>query len=428
MHILADVLFYMFVSFGMITTVHLGLYIGGANIYDIWQYRRQARQAGTRRRKRLPGVSVVIPAYNEEVSIERCLESVRMTKYPHLKVMVHNDISTDSTADIIRAYQQKYPKFDLRLVNRRHRAGKAGGVNYLIQKYAKTELVMTLDADCILRPDSIRKAVEYFDDPKVVGVAANVRLLDKRSVLGILQQFEHLIGYRSKKFYTIANCEFIVGGVASTYRRDILDKVGYYGTDTQTEDIGLSMKIVALGNKEHRLVYGSDVVAMAEGAHTFKMLLKQRYRWKMGSLQNLLIHARLLFNPSRKYSPSLTFYRLPMAFFSEIMLLMQPLIVGFIFYLSFHYHTFGLFLGAYLTITLYVLLTIWPDEHSTIARKLQKSLYAPFLYFVFYIMDTVQVIAIVRCLLNPKMVARQTKEQQAAWTPPTRSGQQASFF
>jgi poly-beta-1,6-N-acetyl-D-glucosamine synthase len=427
MHIVADALFYMFVSFGMITTVHLGLYIAGANIYDIWQYRRQARQASTRRRKKLPSVSVVIPAYNEEVSIERCLESVRMTKYPHLKVMVHNDISTDSTADIIRAYQQKHPKFDLRLVNRRHRAGKAGGVNYLIQKYAKTELVMTLDADCILRPDSIRKAVEYFDDPKVVGVAANVRLLDKRSVLGILQQFEHLIGYRSKKFYTIANCEFIVGGVASTYRREILDKVGYYGTDTQTEDIGLSMKIVALGNKEHRLVYGSDVVAMAEGAHTFKMLLKQRYRWKMGSLQNLLIHARLLFNPGRRYSPSLTFYRLPMAFFSEFMLLMQPLILGFIFYLSFHYHTFGLFLGAYLTITLYVLLTIWPDEHSTIARKVQKSLYAPFLYFIFYIMDTVQVIAIARCLLNPKMVARQTKEQQAAWTPPTRSGQQASF-
>jgi cellulose synthase/poly-beta-1,6-N-acetylglucosamine synthase-like glycosyltransferase len=286
---------------------------------------------------------------------------------------------------------------------------------------------MTLDADCILRPDAIKNAVQYFDDPKIVGVASNVRLADNHSTLGVLQQFEHLIGYRSKKFYTITNCEFIVGGVASTYRREVIEQVGFYGTDTQTEDIGLSMKVVALGNRDNRIVYASDVVAMAEGAHSFKALLKQRYRWKMGSLQNLLIHVRLLFNPRKKYSPSLTFYRLPMAFFSEFMLLMQPVVIGYIIYLSIVYHTIGLFLGAYLTITLYVLLTIWPDEHSTLKRKLAKSLYAPFLYFAFYIMDTVQVIAIIRCLFNPKMIARQTAEQQAAWTPPSREGVQAQF-
>lgn len=424
MEIFGDILFYMFITFGLINTFHLGLYIGGANLYDIWQYRRHSTQ---RRRTRLPDVTVVIPAYNEELVIERCLESVRLTQYPHLSVIVHNDISSDATADIIRAYQKKYPKFDLRLVNRHHRAGKAGGVNYCIKKYAKSDLIMTLDADCILRPDAIKKAVRYFDDPKVVGVAANVRLMDKPTVLGILQQFEHLIGYRSKKFYTMTNCEFIVGGVASTYRKDILKRVGYYGTDTQTEDIGLSMKVVALGNKDHRIIYGSDVVAMAEGALTFRELLKQRYRWKMGSLQNLLIHSRLMFKIDRRYSPMLTFYRLPMAFFSELMLLSTPIIIGYIIYLSVTYNTAGLFLGAYLTITLYVLLTLWPDEHTPIQRKVARSFYAPFLYFIFYIMDAVQVIAIVRCLMNPRMMARKTKQDQAAWTPPTRAGQQASF-
>lgn len=425
MDVIGDILFYMFITFGMITTVHLGLYLGGANLYDIWQYRRQSHLP--KRRRSWPSVTVVIPAYNEELSIVRCLESVRLTKYPKLQVIVHNDMSTDNTVKLIRAYQKKYPSFDLRLVNRRHRAGKAGGVNYCLQKYAKSDLVMTLDADCVLRPDAIKNAVQYFDDKRVVGVAANVRLMDKRTALGILQQFEHLIGYRSKKFYTIANCEFIVGGVASTYRREIIEHVGYYGTDTQTEDIGLSMKVVALGNKAHRIVYGSDVVAMAEGAHSFRALLRQRYRWKMGSLQNMLMHARLMFNVSSKYTPTLTFYRLPMAFFSEFMLLMQPFVLGYIFYLSIVYNTVGLFLGAYLTITLYVLLTIWPDEHSTIKRKVVKSLYAPLLYFTFYIMDTVQVIAIIRCLLNPKMVARRAAEQQAAWTPPSREGVQAQF-
>ncbi len=425
MHHLTEAMFYMFLVFGMINTVHLGLYVVGANFYDIWQYRRQSRNARAKKLK-WPPITVLVPAYNEELAIERCLDSVRATKYPKLEVIVHDDQSTDRTAAIVRAYEKKYPAFKLRLVSRRKRAGKAGGLNYCLHKYTKTELVMTLDADCILQPDAIRRAVRYFDNPKVVGVAANVRLISERSVLGILQQFEHLIGYRSKKFYSVTNCEIIIGGVASTYRREALERAGYYKTDTQTEDIGLSMRIAALGNKANRLVYASDVVAMTEVVHSYRALLKQRYRWKMGCLQNLFMYTWLTLVVGSRYSLSLTMYRLPMAFLSEIMLLLQPLVLGYVIWLSLHYHTAGLFLGAYLTITVYVLFTIWPDEHTSRAKKLRSSFYAPLLYFAFYIMESVQVIAILRCLLNPKTVARKGKKQQAAWTPPARRGQTAN--
>ncbi len=426
MSIFEQVLLYIFIVTGLINTLHLGLYIGGANLYDMWQFKRKA-QMPKRSNRKLPEVTVVIPAYNEALVIERCLESVRQTKYPRLSVIVHNDLSTDATAAIVRAYQKKYPKFGLRLVNRRRRAGKAGGVNYCIQNYAKSELIMTLDADCALHPNAIKNAVRYFNDPQVVGVAANVRILDKNSVLGILQQFEHMIGYRSKKFFTMANCEFIVGGVASTYRRDILKQVGYYGTDTQTEDIGLSMKVVALGNRENRIIYAADVVAMAEGAHSFGALLKQRYRWKMGSMQNLLLHRGLIGNLNPVYSRALTLYRMPMALLSELILLLQPLVLFYIAYLSVVYNTVGFFLGAYLTLTLYVLATIWPDEHLATRTKFVKSAYAPLLYFAFYIMDTVQVIAILRVLFNPKQMTMRSGPAEAAWTPPSRIGQEVKF-
>jgi cellulose synthase/poly-beta-1,6-N-acetylglucosamine synthase-like glycosyltransferase len=427
---LEQLLLYIFVISGLINTVHLGLFIGGANLYDIWQYRRQAKAKARTPEENdclLPEVTVVVPAFNEELVIERCLDSIWNTNYPRLKAIVHNDMSTDTTVRLVNAYKKRHPQFDLRLVNRRQRAGKAGGVNYCIKRYVRSDLVMTLDADCVIRPDAIENAVHYFmESPDIVGVAANVRILDKRSVLGVLQQFEHLIGYRSKKFYTMANCEFIVGGVASTYRREILQRVGYYGTDTQTEDIGLSMKIVALGNRAHRIVYASDVVAMAEGAHSFRALLKQRYRWKMGSLQNLLLHMRLIGNVDKAYSRSLTFYRMPMAIIGELILLLQPIVIGYVLYLSIIYHTLGFFLGAYLTITVYVLIAIWPDEHLNQRKKVSKSLYAPLLYFSFYIMDAVQVIAIVRCLLHPRQVIRR-QGMQTAWTPPTRAGQQVRF-
>src|SRR5205823_3229472 len=130
-------------------------------------------------------------------------------------------------------------------------------------------------------------------------------------------------------------------------------------------DIGLSLKLVAAsGNREARIVYAADVVAMTEGVQTFKQLLRQRYRWKMGCLQNLFKHRQLILNrDTTKYNRLLTMYRLPMALVSEAMLILQPLLLVYIVYLSLHMHTLNILIGGYLTVTLYVLWTVWPDEH-----------------------------------------------------------------
>jgi len=395
-------------------------------MYDLRKL-RGSELSRKRRRGRRPLLTIVVPAHNEELVIERSLDSIRTNSYRKVEVIVHNDRSTDATAHIVRQYIQRHPSFNLRLVNRRHQVGKAGGMNYCIKEHAHGELIMSLDADCVLRRDALKRAVDYFGDAEVVGVAANVRLIEKRTVLGITQRFEHLIGYRSKKFYTLANCEFIVGGVASTYRREILREVGYYDTDTTTEDIGLSMKITALGNRQHRLVYASDVVAMTEGAHNFKALMKQRYRWKMGSMQNLLRHVGLIGRlDGGLYSRSLTWYRLPMALLSELILLIQPVLLTYIILLSLRAHTFALFMGAYVTITLYTLWTIMPDEHSSRRHKLHMVLYAPMLYFFFYIMDFIQIVAIVRCLLHPRTLLHPEK-RDTTWVSPERAGQQVHF-
>lgn len=415
-------LYMLLLTVSMINTVHLGLYIAGANLYDISQLRRPRLP----KRGRRALVSVVVPAHNEELVIERCLDSIRRSNYKKVEVFVHNDLSTDRTRQVVRAYQSKYPKFSLRLVNRRHQAGKAGGVNYCIKRYAKGEFVMTLDADCVLRKDAIRNAVSYFINPKVMGVAANVRLIDKPTVLGILQKFEHMIGYRAKKFYSLSNCEFIVGGVASTYRRDILKKVRYYDIDTVTEDIGLSLKVVALGNRDHRIVYGADVVAMTEGVHNINALLRQRYRWKMGGLQNLFKYTSLVGSTDPAYTKSLTWYRLPMAFFGEVLLLTQPLFLPYLVFVMVYYRTALPILGAYIVMTFYALVTIWFDEHSSARYKTAMSLYAPLLYFVFYIMDAVQIISIMRCLKHPDQIKRLGKHQ-TTWISPERAGQKALF-
>lgn len=424
---LQEIFFYIFITVGAINFLHLGFYIVGGDIYDIREFRRQKSEARAKKsRRKLPLVSIIIPAHNEELVIERCLESIRRSNYKKVEAIVHNDKSSDKTSKILAAYKKKYPKFKLRVINRRNNVGKGAGVNFAIKRYAKGELIMTLDADCVLHESAVRNTVKYFKDPRIIGVAANVRIMDSNNILGLLQKFEHMIGYRSKKFYTVTNSEFIIGGVASTYRIETMREVGFYDTDTQTEDIGLSMKIVATGNRSQRIIYAADVLAMTEGVQTFKALLKQRYRWKLGMMQNLVKHSSLFGSTDKRYSKMLTMYRVPMAYIGELILVMQPFLLGYLAYLSIHYQTTALFIGAYFTITLYVLWTIWPDEHSKLKRKLSLSFYAPVMYFIFYVMDLVQIAAIFKVLESPKQIFH-TGKGGGRWVSPERAGGDAEF-
>jgi biofilm PGA synthesis N-glycosyltransferase PgaC len=422
-----EFLFYLFVAISVIDIIHLGLYLVGANYYDIWQFRRASRVVKRNHHQLRPKVSVIIPAHNEEVGIVRCLDSVRRNTYRKLEIIVVDDASSDNTRRLVRQYIAKHPNRSIRLMYKQKNVGKADALNHVLRNSAQGDLVMTLDADSVLHRKSISNAVSYFDDPKVVGVAANVRILDSLSMLGLLQKFEHMVGYRSKKFFSVTNTEFIVGGVASTYRRDMLQKVRFYDNDTTTEDIGLSLKIVAQGNKDNRIIYASNVLAMTEGVQTFKALLRQRYRWKLGGLQNLIKHRGLVANRDKSYSRGLTFYRLPMAFLGELMLLLEPLAVGYVIYVCYLLFNPSMLIGAYMTITIYLLLNVWPDEHMTAGKKIKMSLYTPMMYFVFYLMNIVQLAAIFRCIFNHKQTLNRTRVS-GSWISPKRAGEQQIQF
>lgn len=436
---LALVIFWLFAGVSILYVVHFGLYLVGANFYDVWQQRRKGKGGGVRLPSRnepecavtatwsrpdlpeVPGlVSIVIAAHNEEAVIVRTLDSVRRSTYPFYEVLVADDASTDLTGQLVLDYHMQHPDMDLRIVRMSENVGKGGALNSALRQYARGQFVMTLDADSIIEPDAVANALSYFDDPYVAGVAANVQILEEPTALGILQRFEHMIGYRSKKLYSMLNCEFVVGGVASTYRMSVLRKVDFYDTDTLTEDIGLSAKITNLGNRRFRMIYGADVVAKTEGVLTFRALAKQRYRWKYGSIQNLIKYRSLVFNPSRRYTGTLTYYRMPMALLSEVTLLLSPLALTYAVYWSLATQTPALVIGAYATITAYTLLTIWMDENLTRRERARLTIYAPTAYFLFYIMDLVQLTAALRCIANARGLFR--RPEINTWKSPERAG------
>src|SRR5260370_24148328 len=243
-------LFYLFAVASTLYIVHFGFYLTGANLYDIWQFKRQRRLT---HRTHYPRVTIGVAAHNETKVIVRCLESIRRSHYLDVEVIVADDASVDCTKQLVRDYMLRHPAMNLRVYRMRKNVGKGEALNAVLRRYATGELVMTLDADSIITEDTIQNAVSYFDDPTIAGVAANVQVIHEPTMLGVLQRFEHMIGYRSKKAYSLLNCEFVIGGVASTYRMSTLRDVNFYDADTVTEDIGLSIKIVSRGNRAHRI-------------------------------------------------------------------------------------------------------------------------------------------------------------------------------
>lgn len=419
---MSEALFWVFITISIINTAHFGLYLVGANYYDILRFKKDAAPK-KRSRTPKPLVSVVIAAHNEEFTITRTLDSVRKSSYRNLEIIVVDDGSTDKTKRIVREYIQKYPKANIKLMYKQKNVGKGQALNHGIRNGAKGEFIMTLDADSLLGKKSVAHAVEYFDDPNIVGVAANVQVIDSQSVLGLLQRFEYMVGYRSKKFFTVTNCEFIVGGVASTYRASTLKDVGFYDDDIITEDIALSLKVIAQGNKENRVVYGVNVLARTEGVLTFKALLKQRYRWKMGNLQSIIKYRHLTGDTSGEHSAMLTWYRFPMAFLGELIVLLEPLVLVYVLYICLQLASFSFIVGAYIFITVYLLWNLLPDEHMNTREKLRMSSYAPVMYFIMYLMNIVQIVAIVRCIINYRQVTRQVKTH-STWKSPARAVQQ----
>lgn len=413
--------------FGVVSTLyvlHFGIYLTGANAYDVWQARRRRNLHHLRAEGKVPQpfVSVLIPAHNEELVVERCLESICASTYRHIEIFLVDDASTDRTYELATAYAQAHTAIPITVMRKEQNVGKAVALNTVLNSgQVRGELVMSLDADSLLDPSAIATAVDYFIDPTIVGVAANVQIIDDYTVLGVLQRFEHMVGYRSKKVYSITNSEFVIGGVASTYRMSVLRKVGYYDNDTQTEDIGLSIKIISNGNRLYRVVYAVDVVAHTEAVDNIRALFRQRYRWKYGSLQNLIKYRHLIGTFDDRFTPSLAFYRLPMAILSEFILLLSPFVWGYVIYMTLLHQNPGLVIGAYLTISFYTLVIVWFDEHATVKHRLHLTLYVPLAYFVYYIMDFIQLSAMLRCLYRSKALVGQ-KDVGSTWISPRRIG------
>jgi cellulose synthase/poly-beta-1,6-N-acetylglucosamine synthase-like glycosyltransferase len=405
----------------MINLVRMTLYLIGSDIYALKQLKTTK---ANRRNYYRPTVSLVVPAHNEAALIEKTLECLARLDYPKnkLQIIIANDGSTDGTSKIVQKFIKRHKgEINMVLFGQRN-GGKANVLNNAIRRLATGTFIMCLDADSLIAPDAIKKAVYHFRDKRVVAIASNVNIIENGTILGLAQRFEYLISYHMKKAQTIYNIEYIIGGIGSMFRRSVLEKVQYYDTNTMTEDIDLTMKIIAQGNKQHRIAYASDCITYTEAVPSIKSLVKQRFRWKYGRLQTFYKNYKMFFARDSIYSKTLTWLMLPYALLLEMLFLLEPLIVTLIIFTSIYYHSPGTILAALAVVSIYILINVWSSGHLTFKEKLRLSFFTPSMYVVMYLMSIVEYIALIQSISKLPALTKSLSSKRTTWVSPERSG------
>ena len=244
-----------------------------------------------------PGVSIIIPCYNESENVYETMNYALNVSYPEFEVIAVNDGSKDDTLAKLLDIAKNNPR--LKVVNLAENQGKALGLQAgaLVAKY---DYLVGIDGDALIDPYCVHWIVKHFMRyPQVAAVTGNPRIRNRTSLLGKIQvgEFSSIVGMIKRAQRSFGRL-FTVSGVITGFRRSAVHEVGYWSPDMLTEDIDITWKLQRNGwdvrFEPRALVW----ILMPE---TLKGLWKQRLRWAMGGAQVMLKNFKVLFLPKQTH-------------------------------------------------------------------------------------------------------------------------------
>lgn len=303
---------------------------------------------------RNPRVSIIVPAYNEEVTIIDSLESMLAQDYNNLDIIVINDGSKDDTlnvlknkynlkssrefSDRLKARMKEYPEFDCTAFNDvyydklkniividKKNGGKSTALNMGIL-LSDSEYTLNVDADTILRKDAISNTLrkKHKDSDAVscmIGIA-NEHPLDEDDIQPLFpkmwlvrrQWLEYLTSFVLwRAGNDDHNCITVIPGAYGFIKRSALLDIGGYKKHYLAEDGELTLRLLKGG---YKIQFIAEFLAWTEAPDNIRSLGKQRLRWYRGTLQNMIMHRDMLFNS--KYGWFLSWFVIPFAWFADV--------------------------------------------------------------------------------------------------------------
>ena len=279
-------------EFLLYTLAYIGLFAASFYIVSLFTYYRKRTELPVDTSKK---VSIIIPAYNEEASVEETIESALKIDYPknNLEIIVVDDGSKDKTYQLAKKYVSlKHPRV---IVLTKENGGKGTALNMGI-KVATGEIIFTMDADTMVSQDSLKKMTKFFSNKYVMAVTPAMGIRDPKTIWQKIQQIEYYMGVFLRKSFATMNAIHITPGAFSGYRKSFFEKYGGYDEKNITEDLEIALRIQ---HHDFLIENAPDAAIYTIGPRKFKELLIQRRRWYTGLIKNLWDYRKKLFGPQK---------------------------------------------------------------------------------------------------------------------------------
>lgn len=238
----------------------------------------------------LPLVSIIVPAYNEELNSVRTIKSLLSQDYPHLEIIFVDDGSKDGTYTKVLEQFGNNPQV---FVYTKTNGGKASALNFGIAK-STAEYVVCIDADTQLKQDAVSLLMQKFENENVGAVAGNVKVGNEVNMITRWQSIEYITSQNfDRRAFDLLNCITVIPGAIGAFKKDAILQAGSFTTDTLAEDCDLTMRLLREGYIVRNC---TAAISYTEAPETFKQFLKQRFRWSFGVMQCFWKHRDTIFN------------------------------------------------------------------------------------------------------------------------------------
>lgn len=378
----------IFFSFFFLTKYLVYMVVSPWNegMWEVWKLKNKAKiQSYT------PRVSVLIPAWNEEVGLIPTIQSILKSSYRNIEIIVINDGSTDqSHADMEKfvADYRKHPTEGIDfLYHYQENAGKGVALNKGIH-LSTGEIIVSIDADCVVHENTIEEFVTHFADESVMAAVGNVKVGNTNTIIGVTQYLEFVFSFYFKKADSFFGSIYIIGGAAGAFRKSIFEEIGTYSDKNITEDIELTVRIQKAGMK---IVYASNAIVYTEGASDIAGLRKQRIRWKRGRIDTFLKHRDLFFSSKKGHNRFLTWFILPFTIFGDMQIILEIPFIVFLLVVAFYTHNFTPFIA-----TLSIITFVFYIQSLSERKKgaVNPYLLAPIAWLLFYLITLIEINAL----------------------------------
>lgn len=327
-------IFFVLYLIGYSTFLFLSAVVGSS---ELFKKKQQYRMMSTIRNDYYIPISIIVPAYNEEVTVTATVTSLLALDYNLYEIIVVDDGSKDKTSQVmidtfhmapvrmpIRrqlnckeeefVYETKVGNVHVTLIRKKN-GGKADALNMGINA-SRYPYFICMDADSVLQYDSLRKiTIPLVENEHVVAVGGAVRPANGAviengrvvsyhmpgNLLASMQTLEYDRSFLASRILLDKfNGALIISGAFGLFQKDLVIAVGGYQTSSMGEDMELVMQLheYCRANRIPYLIkYANDAICWTQVPESLRNLRTQRRRWHIGMFQSLWDHRQLALNP-----------------------------------------------------------------------------------------------------------------------------------